>query len=427
MLSYSAMTMADTFFVSAISPAALAGVGLAGVAFFTLLCFSLGLLRGIKVLVSQAVGAGRPEEAGRHLSAGLTVGLGLSILTMVLAEVGAPLLHSLAASPEAGGHATLYLRLRMLGAPAFMVFVALREASYGQGDSRSPMKASVVGNLVNIGLDYVFVVFCGYGVAGVALATVIASFIEVGLLIGFRMADVRALVRPHTVHIAALWRIGVPTGFQFLLEVGSFSLLTAMISSMSEVEMAAHQIVLQIIHFSFLPGNAVGEAASVMAGQAVGARREDLILGVARRAMFLACAYTGLCTLLLLLGAPILVAVFNAEGELGATALNLIYVASLFLVADGANVVARGVLRGTGDVRVPALIGIASAWLLTPPLTWFLGYELGYGAVGGWLGLSAEIFIGAAVLWWRLLGGGWQRSASLSRDVIMNAPEPSTA
>ena len=89
--------------------------------------------------------------------------------------------------------------------------------------------------------------------------------------------------------------------------------------------------------------------------------------------------------------------------------------AAAFQVADAANVVARGVLRGTGDVRYPAVIGILSAWLLTPPLCWLLGHQMGLGAFGGWIGLSAEIMAAASLFWWRLVRRGWQQSAARSR------------
>ena len=76
----------------------------------------------------------------------------------------------------------------------------------------------------------------------------------------------------------------------------------------------------------------------------------------------------------------------------------MLWVAAIFQVFDGANVVARGVLRGTGDVVWPAWVGILTAWVATPPLTWLLGWHFGLGALGGWIGLCAEIIVGAAIL-----------------------------
>jgi multidrug resistance protein, MATE family len=89
--------------------------------------------------------------------------------------------------------------------------------------------------------------------------------------------------------------------------------------------------------------------------------------------------------------------------------------------------VARGILRGAGDVRYPAIMGVALAWALTPPLTWLLGYQAGLGALGGWIGLCAEFCAGAALFWWRLGRGGWRGAAERTRLELAPASEPGQA
>jgi MATE family multidrug resistance protein len=422
-LSYSMMTLVDTAFVAGVGQAALAGVGLAGVTCFTLTCFSVGLLRAVKVLVSQSIGAGRHDDADRYLQAGLTLAVWMGLATVVIGQVAAPLVGLMAATPEAAGHAITYMRVRILGTPLLFVYVALREARYGTGDARAPMVASILANAANIGLDYLLIVVMGTGAAGAAWSSVAGHVLEAAVLV-YALENREALrLRFRRTYLAGIWRVGVPTGIQFLLEVGSFTMLTALISAMSETQMAAHQIVLHVIHFSFLPAYAVAEAGSVLAGQAVGANRDELVGVVARRAITLVAAYTGACTLLFGFGARFIVGLFPTTPELFHNAVGLMYVAVVFLMADGANVVARGLLRGTGDVRYAAVVGILCAWVTVPPLTWLLGYHFGLQAIGGWLALCLEIFAGAGVFWWRLGRGGWRRAAAQSRAEI-EAIEP---
>jgi MATE family multidrug resistance protein len=427
LLSYSAMTFVDTLFVARLGTASLAGMGLAFVAGFSLLCFPLGLLQGVKVLVSQAIGAGRQGDIDAYLRAGLLVAVILGLVCLGVTHLMPPLLDVLAASPEAGGVASTYLRIRMLSAPVFLVFIALRETAYGTGDTRGPMLASLIANLANIALCTVFVLGFDLGVVGVAWATACANFVEVGVLVVARPDLVRrALSRagraqPWGPAVAAVWRMGLPTGGQFVLEIGSFSLLTIMVSAMSEIEMAAHQIVLQVLHVAFLPVQALGEAGSVLAGQAVGADRDDLVGRVARRALIGAGVFAFLCTLAGVFGAELVLRAFTGDPALTGVAVRLIHIAALFLIIDASNVVARSVLRGTGDVRFAAVVGIASAWCMTPPLTWLLGYHLEMGVSGAWLGLCAEILLGAAILWWRLVRGGWRQAAARSRAEVLQA------
>jgi multidrug resistance protein, MATE family len=397
-------------------------VGLGGVVSFALLVFSIGLLRGVKVLVSQAVGAGRPERSRDFLAAGLLIGLGAGAVTVVLGQLVAEVVPVMAASAEAGRHAATYLSIRILGAPLMLAYVAMRETVYGEGHARAPMVASVIANLTNIGLAYWFIFHLDMEVAGVAWSTVVSHAVELGMLLVLRGRVLLPPLGRGLPHLRAVWRMGLPNALQFTIEVGSFTLLTVLIAAMSEAEMAAHQIALQAIHVSFLPALAVGEAGSVMAGQAVGAGRDDLVLGVARQALWLSGVYTSLCTVALAVGAPWIAGLFTTDAAVIAAAIPLLYVAAAFQVADAANVVARGVLRGTGDVRFPALVGIVAAWALVPPLCWLLGHHLGLGAFGGWIGLSAEIGVTAGIFWWRLVRGGWRGAAARSRASLAAEP-----
>jgi MATE family multidrug resistance protein len=429
LLSYSAMTFVDTLFVARLGTASLAGMGLAFVVGFSLLCFPLGVLQGVKVLVSQAIGAGRHGDIDAYLRAGLLLALVVGLAIAGLAHLLAPLIDMIAASPEAGDVASTYLRIRLLSAPVFLTFAALRETAYGIGDTRGPMLASLIANLANIALCALFVLGFDLGVVGVAWATVCANFVEAGVLVGARPDLVRrtlsraGLAQPWGPPVLAVWRMGLPTGGQFVLEIGSFSLLTIMVSAMSEIEMAAHQIVLQVLHLAFLPVQAMGEAGSVLTGQAVGADRDDLVVAMARRTLLVAGGFALLCTLVCIFGAPWVLRAFTSAPDLTGLGVELMHIATLFLIMDACNVAARSVLRGTGDVRFAAVIGIACAWCMTPPLTWLLGYHLDMGVRGAWLGLCAEIFLGTAILWLRVVRGGWRQAAARSRAEVLEAQQ----
>jgi MATE family multidrug resistance protein len=417
MLSYSIMTLVDTLLVGHLGAAALAGVGLGGTASFALLCFPLGLLRGAKTLVAQAVGARRPDLVEAYRAAAITAALVLGVVMIAIGQAVASLLAHVTASPPAGHAAELYLQVRNLSAPAVLLGCALREVRYGEGDARSPMLAAVAANIVNAALALLLVFALHRGVAGAATAAALSSTLETLILwlLGRRAGcRSRGLGR---AHLAELWRIGIPTALQFTLEVGAFVVLASMISSMSENQMAAHQIALQVCQFSFLPAFAVAESASVLAGQAVGARRDELVARVGRLGLWTAGGYTGACGLAFALGAPLIVDGFGfrSDAALTAVAVRLLHVAALFQVFDGANIVARSVLRGVGDVRFAAVVGVVTSWVLTPPLTWLLGWRCGLGAFGGWIGLCAETIAGALLLWRRLHHEQWRPAAEQAR------------
>ena len=418
MVSFSTMTLASTAFVAQVGSDELAGVGLAGVVGFALVCFGIGLLRGAKTLVSQAVGANRQGRIPELLGAALVIAVILGALATLAGHLVAPLLVRLSASPRAGHFAAQYLAIRSLGAPLVLVYAALREASYGVGNSRAPMRASLAGNAVNIALDVVLIIGLDWGVQGAAVATIAGNITETAMLAWPMRKQLRGLVwRPAAAR--AVWAQGVPNGLQFVMEVGSFLILTVLVARMSALDGAAHQMVLHLVNVSFLPAHALAESAAVLVGQAVGANKDHLVPGVARRALSIGAGYAALCCVLYaILGSSIANAMAAGDSALAARATMLVHVSLAFLVADAANVIARGVLRGASDVRYAAVVGIATSWFTTPPLAYLFGVVLGLGAVGGWIGLAVEIVVGALLFWLRVWRGGWRPAAAAARREI---------
>jgi MATE family multidrug resistance protein len=416
MLSYSIMTLVSTLFVGRLGASALAGVGLGGIASFGLIGFGFGMLRAVKVVVSQATGAGRRSEIPAYVAAGVVLAVALGILAIGLGRWLVVVIPGFAATPEAGAHAAHYLSLRNLGAPFALIAILLREARYGLGDSRSPLRSALAANLTNVALDVLFILVLGWGVTGAGAATAVGHLVEATLLWRASRDPGIGFSRARKKHVFHLLRLGLPLGFQFLLEIGAFSVLVVMLGRLSDLDLAAHQIALQMTHISFLPALAVGEAASILVGQAVGAGEDGLVKSLGRKALFVGAIYTGVC-------GTLIASTFTKDTAVIALAAKLLCVAALFQVFDAANVVARCVLRGTGDVRFPAVVAVVTAWLCTPTFTWVLGYHFGLGAVGGWIGLCVEIVIGSILLWVRVERQSWKAHAAHSRAELASFAE----
>jgi len=428
MIAQSVMTFVDTLMVGRLGPAALAGVALGGVAYFTLFVFAMGMLRSVKILVSQRTGAGRGELV-TVLGAGLMVAIGVGVVEIEAAWLVAGQLGRVTATAEVASLGGAYLVVRGLGAPLGLCEAALKEYRYGRGDTKSPMRAMVAANILNVGLDLLFIFGLGWGVAGAAAASALSMGVAAAWLalaqrregFGFGGGRWRASLR----QVPAVWRLGWPVGLQMMLEVSAFATLTALFASMSDRDVAAHQIALQVLHLSFLPAFAIGEAASVMAGQAIGAAKHRLVVGVARRALVIAGLYTGLCALVLALFARNVAGLFTSDLGLIELTVKLLWVAAIFQVFDGMNIVARSVLRGIGDVRFPAVVAVVIAWGTTPPLAWWLHARFGLGALGGWMGICIEIVVGALILWRRVERRHWLPAArDQRRRLRQEAPSP---
>jgi len=382
-----------------------------------LLCFSFGLLQAGKTLVAQAIGAGRRDAVVAYVGVALCTACALGVLTTISGEFVSLVIGRMTSSVAAGASAGTYLRIRAIAAPMVLVQVALREVRQGQGDVRSPMVATVTANVVNIVLALTFIFRFRLGVAGAASAAVIAHGVEASILLIVQTYSGGLGIHSFThAYILEFYRIGIPTACQFMLEVGAFATLTIAVSTFSEIDMAGHQIALQIVHFSFLPCVAVGEAASILCGQAVGANRDDLVRSVARHAASVAGCYAGFCSIVMLVFGHAFIRAFTPDGSVAAVACRLLQLASLFGIIDAVNIVARCVLRGTGDVKFAAVVGVIISWLATPLFAWGLGHGLRLGAFGGWLGILVEVVVSATLLVTRVERQGWISAAQSARS-----------
>jgi Na+-driven multidrug efflux pump len=187
--------------------------------------------------------------------------------------------------------------------------------------------------------------------------------------------------------------------------------------------MAAHQIALQISHLSILPILALSESVSVLSGNATGAGRPSFVPRIVRVGLGLGMIYAGALSLLLLSMPEAITRVFTTDSQVLRLTVVLLIVVAGFQFAFVFYAICRAALRGTGDLKYTATVTVATAWLFTPPLGYLFGHVLGFGVVGGWCALAAEITCASALYIQRL-----ERGQFVSRLSLPSEPnEPSRA
>jgi multidrug resistance protein, MATE family len=401
LLSYSAMTLVDALFVGRLGANAIAATGLGATATFGVLCFGLGLFSGAKVKISEIVGGGDRSALPQLLGALLRIALVLGLLSAVVGWLVARLLPQVSADAESGHLALQYCQLRSLGMPLALLVCAVAQYRQALGDSRTAMRAAIFANLVHIPLNAFLIFGCGWGVRGAASASVVCTGIEAlalclaqsNCLAAWRAADLRQSV--------GLVIYGLPTAVERWLDSLAFVSLVALLAHMGAVQLAAHQITLQILHFCFLPMIALGDAVCVLVAQARGAGETSVASRVVRYALGVGFAFGGLCALVLVVFGASLVSAFTTDVVVQHAAVRVLWIAAGLQWVNSAFTVFKGALRGFGALRYVAVVSVVCAWLFTPGLTWYFGYHLGWGAAGGWFGLSVEIAAGTLCLAYR--------------------------
>jgi putative MATE family efflux protein len=355
-----------------------AAVGVAWQIFLVVIVFLSSLFTGMSVLVARFAGAGDTEKVDRTVYQAFITAIGLSF--GILAPIGYVLAPSLLdivnASPEVKAEALPFLRIMFVFGTGMMIFFMLGGALRSAGDARTPMWLGIVLTVLNLVLNIALITGVGplpaLGTAGAAWGTVIASGL-LGVYAVWRLWSGKWVVafprqrhalKPDWAIIRALFRFGLPAGFQGIaMNIGGV-LLLAFIGSLAQS--AAAQAAYAVVYgqlFSLISWTAYGlmGAAAVVAGQSLGAgapQRAQAGVHTAARIGLMTAAVVG--ALFFFVPGPLL-AIFGMNEpvvvQIGAELLRVIAFSGLFIVVA---LTYTGGLQGTGDTKSPLYISIVS-------------------------------------------------------------------
>ena len=346
---------------------ALAAVGATGALLFLLLGFTWGLTSGFAIPTAQAYGARdfaavrRSVATGAVLSAATTV-----VLTVFAPMLAGPLLALLQTPTELLPGATVFAQISFLGTGAIVAFNFLASIIRAIGDSRTPLIFLTISCLLNAGLVIVMVGPLGWGIAGAALATVVAQAVSVLLCLEYVRHRVPVLHvrrfdwRVTRADLAEHLRLGLPMGFQAsIIAIGTLTVQVAL-NTLGAEAVAAYTTASRVDGLAVALLQSLGLAASMYAAQNLGARRPDRIRRGVRQATVMAVIAAVVLGALLITCGAMLVRLFVGDG-----APQVVDMAALMLHINGACYsalavlfVLRGALQGLGSTVVPTVTGI---------------------------------------------------------------------
>ena len=378
-----------------------AAIGVAFQIFLVVIVFLSSLFTGMSVLVARFAGADEPEKVNRTVYQAFLASLALC--GGVLAPIGwalAPtLLRITNATPAVQAEALPYLRILFVFSFGMLLIFMFGAAFRAAGDAQTPLRLALLLTVLNVGLNAVFIRGLGpipaFGTAGAALGTVIAgaivSAIAIGLLFSGRLvvAWERSMSwRPDWDVVRALFRFGLPTGFQGIaMNVAGVLLLRFIGSLEHSAEAQAAYAVGYGELFSLVTWTSVGlmGAAAAVAGQNLGAGRPERSVAGVRVAAGIGLGVAAIVGLLFLTLPGRLLALFGMEGEivlgLGEQLLGYLSVSGLFVTVA---LTYTGGLQGTGDTRSPLYISIVSQIVVPLGLCAILDATLGLEPAHVW-------------------------------------------
>lgn len=410
-LGHVLVNVCDSMVVGQTGKVELAAVSLSVSVCTVVMVFGMGLAMGITPLVAAADGRRDVTTLGRLLVNGVWLctvagallgGLGLLLPPFL------PLLHQ---EPDVAALAAPWIRVIFLSLLPLMIFQGFKQFAEGLGLTRQAMLLSVQANLLNAFLCYAMVFgkfgFPNLGMMGAAWATLIARTLMAVLMAAYVLLAARLKpyreaatlnLLPDTASLRHLIGFGSPIGVQMMFEMGAFSFSAIMIGWLGATELAAHQIAINVASVTYMAASGIAAAATIRVGNLRGAGDAKGARHAGYASYLITFLFMSLMGLLLIVGRHYIPQYYNSDPAVIAQAAALLLIAAAFQVSDGLQVVGLGALRGLEDVKVPSVVALLAYWAAALPLGYVLGFPLGLGATGVWLGLLTGLTLVAGLL-----------------------------
>ncbi|MBS9461545.1 MATE family efflux transporter [Flagellimonas sp. 389] len=422
MLGHTFVAFADNIMVGQLGTAELAAVSLGNSFVFIAMSLGIGFSTAITPLVAEADGAGNKADGKSALKHGLVLCtlLGLSLFGIIL--LCKPLLHYMKQPAEVVELAIPYLELVAFSLVPLIIFQAFKQFSEGLSQTKYPMYATILANVINITLNYLLIFgsfgFPKLGIVGAAIGTLASRFIMVGYIwfllkrkekfqtyvTGFNFKRIEKTV------IKKIISLGFPSALQMFFEVAIFTAAIWLSGVLGKNAQAANQIALNLSSMTFMVGMGLSVAAMVRVGNQKGLQDFKELRRIAESIFFLTFLLEIVFAALFLIGRYWLPTVYldvdDVVNQMDNTeviiiAAKLLFVAAFFQISDGIQVVVLGALRGLQDVKIPTLITFVAYWLIGFPVSYYFGLFTEFKSVGIWMGLLLGLTASAVMLYIR--------------------------
>ena len=360
---------------------ALAAVGSSAPVYNLLLVLFIGVSTGSSIMVSQYFGAKDKESLAKSIGNSLSLTAVVSLIIMALSLVVVdPMLHLLGTPDSIFDWCHDYLFILLVGVAGMSYYNILSGVLRGLGDSVSALVYLLIACGINIALDLYFVARLNMGVAGVALATVIAQAVSAlcCLVKILRMTDVFHLkassLKMEKKYSMDIVRLGLPSGLTQAIFSMAMVMVQSLTNSFGEMVIAANVIIMRVDGFAMMPNFSFGTALTTYAGQNVGARKYDRVDQGAKSGTLLAVGVSAVITAIILLFGNILMYAFTDTAELVDLSMRMMRILAVGYIAMAVTQCLSGIMRGAGDTVSPMWISIFTTVIIRVPLAYAIAF-----------------------------------------------------
>ncbi|SHE34868.1 putative efflux protein, MATE family [Caldanaerobius fijiensis DSM 17918] len=431
------MGVINTIMASRLGKEAVSAIGMVDSINNIFIAFFSALAVGGTVVVAQYIGQGNVKYANESAKQAIYSGTLLSlIITTVMWIFRRYMITLLFGSAELSviNNANIYMTITLLTYPLISLQLIASGVLRGAGDTKTPMKITIIMNIINVILSYLLIYglrinllflhmfFVGLGVRGAALG--IASARIVGtvaiMLVLIRGSKIIKLTQMqrfklNTILLKSIFNIGIPASIESLLFNGGKLITQIYIVDMGTISIAANYIAGSVAGLLNIPGSALSIAATTIVGQDMGKGNSD----EAKDSMWYLTKLSTLC--LTILGAfsfplaKMLVSLYTQNNDIIILAATLLKWNAVWLPVWSLAFVLPAGLKGAGDAKYTMVTSIIGMWVFRITLGYILGIPLKMGVVGVWLGMFIDWLIRGILYYIRLQNGKWKEHTVIQK------------
>jgi putative MATE family efflux protein len=428
--------LVDTAMVGSLGAVSISAIALNSSIIYMVHGFLIAVSVGSTVMVAQAIGAGNPEKAARIGRQSLILGLLFGLIVFLpLMLISGSLPGWMGGRPEVQGLATVYLRWVVLSFPLYYPGLVLAAVLRGFGDTRTPLRIAITGNLLNVVGNFLLIfptraitVYsisflmpgAGLGVAGAAISTAVTQGLTGILLLivfltrRFPMQFLRhQTFRLHLPDLRQIFKIGIPSALDRSSHTIGLLIYVRIIAGLGTTALAAHQLASAAESISYMPIIGFSIAATTLVGQSIGARRTSDAWSYSRICVICGLMIMSTMAAVLFLFPAQLIALFTSDPDVIQLAVTTLRAYVWALPFFAVSIVSVGAMRGAGDTRVPFYYAMTGMWLLRLPLALLavLVFNLGLPAV--WIAMGVDLTFRGITMGRRLLRKAWLDAATM--------------
>ncbi len=412
-LGHIMMGVEDSMMVGRVGAAPLAAASLVTGLFFLVLVIGYGVSSAVTPLTAISSGADNKEECGIILREGLIVSIGFSAIISLALYFISQNMEVFSQAIDVTNFAGSYLLILAMSVLPMMLFQNYRNYLEGLSMVNPPMIIALAANIGNIFINWVLIYgnlgMPKLGLNGAGFATLFTRSgmaIAIILYVHFSVKnkDYLRLFWRNKINkqiIRKIISIGLPSGFQYFFEVAAFAFSAVMIGWMGKVQLAAHQIAMNLASITYMIILGISSAGTIRVAIGLGKNSRKDLRHAGFSTLLLSMGFMSISALVFLTFRKLLPELYISDIEVIKITSSLLILAALFQIFDGLQATGLGILRGLKDTKVPTLITFVSYWIIGIPLGYLLGFHFNLKAFGVWIGLSVSLALVAVTLAYR--------------------------